>query len=293
MAGKPRQGIDYAGWSVDIFDNDTKIDKLLESKGWIGFSVYFYLCMRAFGSNGYFYKWCYDDCATTARKMGSGISAGTVHETVGYCLQIGLFDKGLFDGWGVLTSRGIQRSFWAVLKMRRSKRVFKELWLLEQHECEGLVFVPLKSEMSVTNGYLQVTNDHLQETNAPVVKESKVKDKNNMCKADALALFERLWKLYPVKKGKGKISDAQKMKIARIGYEEMARAIERYKQYVDSIDYLPYQNGSTFFNSGYVDYLDANYEPGKQTSYRKQNGFNRFQQNQYDFNQLEQELMSN
>ena len=37
MAGRPpKKGIDYAGWSVDIFDNDTKIDKLLEARGWEG-----------------------------------------------------------------------------------------------------------------------------------------------------------------------------------------------------------------------------------------------------------------
>ena len=88
-------------------------------------------------------------------------------------------------------------------------------------------------------------------------------NKNTLCKADALALFERLWKLYPVKKGKGNVSDTQKIKLLKIGYDEMKRAIERYKRYVESVDYLHYKNGSTFFNSGYVDYLDKNYQdPG-------------------------------
>lgn len=53
MAGRPpKKGIDYAGWSVDIFDNDTKIDKLLDARGWEGFGVYFYLCQRAYGGEG-------------------------------------------------------------------------------------------------------------------------------------------------------------------------------------------------------------------------------------------------
>ncbi len=293
MAGKPKQGLDYAAWFTDIFDNDTKIDKLLEAQNWNGFGIYFYLCMRAMGGNGYYYKWCYDDCASTARKMGGGIRAGTVKEAVDYCFRIGLFDKRLFDRWGVLTSRGIQRSYWLVLKERRSRRVYKELWLLEKEECEGLVLVPINSDMSETNAHLQSTNAHLQSTNAPKVKESKENNKNNMCKAEALALFnDRIWTLYPVKKGKGKISDAQKVKIARIGYDEMARAIERYEQYVESIDYLSYQNGSTFFNNGYVDYLDANYVPDKGQPVKK-GSFNSFQQNDYDFAKLEKELRSN
>ena len=66
VSGRPKQGIDYAGWSVDIFDGDKKIDKLLDAKGWKGFGIYFFLCQRAYKVNGYFYEWGYDDCATTA-----------------------------------------------------------------------------------------------------------------------------------------------------------------------------------------------------------------------------------
>lgn len=115
MAGRPKQGIDYSGWSVDIFDSDAKIDKLLDAKGWKGFGIYFFLCQRAYKTNGYFYEWSYDDCATTARKMGGGINSGTVEETVRFCFQVDLFNQGLFDRWGIITSRGIQRRFWSVL----------------------------------------------------------------------------------------------------------------------------------------------------------------------------------
>ena len=57
MAGRPKKmGIEYSGWDVDIFENDTKIDELLEAQGWTGFSIYFYLCQRAYASEGYFGK---------------------------------------------------------------------------------------------------------------------------------------------------------------------------------------------------------------------------------------------
>ena len=176
MAGKAKKKLDYAGWSVDIFDNDTKIDKLLDAQGWVGFSIYFYLCQRAFGSEGYFYRWSYDDCASTARKMGCGIGSGTIREVVGYCLQIDLFNQRAFDRWGVLTSRGIQRSFWAVAADRRDKTVYKEIWLLQKEECKGVVFVPFFSNMSATNDHVQAANDDMSATNDAVVKESKGKE---------------------------------------------------------------------------------------------------------------------
>lgn len=175
MAGKAKKKLDYAGWSVDIFDSDTKIDKLLDAQGWTGFVIYFYLCQRAFGSDGYFYRWGYDDCASTARKMGCGIGSGTIREVVGYCFQVGLFHKGLFEKWGVLTSRGIQKSYWVVASTRRDKTVYKELWLLNSEESKGVVFVPIFNEMSDTNDHSQTANGDKSATNDTVVQESKVK----------------------------------------------------------------------------------------------------------------------
>lgn len=72
--------------------------------------------------------------------------------------------------------------------------------------------------------------------------------------------FDQIWKLYPKKEGKGQVSLTQKKKLYNIGLEEMTRAIERYKKAKEGTDRKYLQNGSTFFNSGYVDYLDANYE---------------------------------
>lgn len=198
MAGKPRKRIDYAGWSVDIFSNEPKIDKLLDAQGWIGFGVYFYLCQMAFGSEGYFYEWCYDLCATTARKMGGGVGAGTVKETVDYCLQIGLFDKGLFDGWGVLTSRGIQKSYLVVLKSKNRKgtEIIKEYWLLDTSDTkdyQDVIFVQKNNSILGENGNSLGENRYLLGENGnslgqkeskvkkSKVKESKVKKSNSAC----------------------------------------------------------------------------------------------------------------
>lgn len=189
MAGKPKKRIDYAGWSVDIFSNDTKIDKLLDAQGWVGFGIYFYLCQMAFGSEGYFYEWCYDLCATTARKMGGGVGAGTVKETVDYCLQIGLFDKGLFDRWGVLTSRGIQNSYVAVLKSKKriGTVLIKDYWLLENDEddyYQVVVFVCKNEEILVNNDHSLGGNSDLLGGNGHSrrQKESRVNksEKNNI-----------------------------------------------------------------------------------------------------------------
>ena len=112
-----------------------------------------------------------------------------------------------------------------------------------------------------------------------------------MCESNAL--FERLWKIYPNKKGKGQVSDAQKKRLLAIGEPTLVKAIERYSlELQKDADWRKPQNGSTFFNSGYVDYLDENYSPCKD-QVKKKNKFNDFTQRDYDMNELEKQFLVN
>lgn len=143
----------------------------------------------------------------------------------------------------------------------------------------------------------QTTNnrhsDDILTTTIEEYKEVKKERNNNtMCKTEALELFEQLWKMYPNKKGKAQVSKKDKEKLLEIGLEEMTRAINRYKSELErDSDWRKPQNGSTFFHSGYIDYLDGNYEESKAPV--KKSGFNNFKHNDYDFDELEKELLSN
>ena len=74
--------------------------------------------------------------------------------------------------------------------------------------------------------------------------------------------FESIWKLYPIKKGKGQVSKTKKKALQRIGYEQISRCVERFLKDMSDAgrDRKYWMHGSTFFNSGYVDYLDENWE---------------------------------
>jgi len=201
--------------------------------------------------------------------------------------------------FGVLTSAGIQRRYLRGCEKRDVITIASEYWLLNiSSKSDVPAGIRAKLALVGISGGNNNVNSQENPENSPgnpqsKVKESKGNNKNNMCKADALALFEKLWKLYPVKKGKGQVSDAKKMQLLKIGYDEMSRAIERYKKYVDSVDYLQYQNGGTFFNGGYVDYLDENYTNTNPVSKRPKNSFSDFPQREYDFTELEKQLLSN
>lgn len=76
-------------------------------------------------------------------------------------------------------------------------------------------------------------------------------------------LFEYLWTLYPKKRGKGSVSDTQKKKLLKVGKDDMEQAIRNYLEEINNrgTDMKYVKNGSSFFNSGYIDYLPENYTP--------------------------------
>ena len=169
----------------------------------------------------------------------------------------------------------------------------KGYYISKEKELESAAPTKVTAESS-THTHVDNLNINENITNEPKCQEKPC----STSKADADALLNRLWRLYPVKKGKGRISAAQKKKLLKIGYDEMARAIERYKRYVESVDYLHYQYGGTFFNGGYVDYLDANYDPKSELEVRssqtkssqKKNMFNDYPHREYDFDEIERTM---
>lgn len=135
-------------------------------------------------------------------------------------------------------------------------------------------------------------------TITPTITITDRKEKENKKKSEKSvidAFFEKIWNLYPNKRGMGKISDEQKEELFKIGIEELTRAIERYCIDLEKEEWREAQNGSTFFNSGYMDYLDANYSAPKERIAQEQPGnknkFHNFNQRTYDFDKLERQLL--
>ena len=270
MAGRPpKEGIDYAGWSVDMFENDPKIDKLLDAQGACGFLVYFYLCLRAYGSNGYFYRWSYDDVATTARKIGGGVGSETVKNTVGLCLQIGLFDKRLFDRDGILTSRGIQKRYWQVAKERTVNLIKQEYWLLNEEESAGLDSCALKNNYAGSK-----LNYEPPKSNYDRQKESKGKESN---------LYTEIISYLNEKAGTGYRSTSKKTRSlidARIregfGISDFRRVIDNkvadwnHPPREGREDMRPYLRPETLFGTKFESYLNQRgAEEGEERRWRR------------------------
>lgn len=137
--------------------------------------------------------------------------------------------------------QSVQEKRYIVTKMKRTCNVEKEIEI--EKDIDNNILVQNPSDFR--------TNDHAK------TMQSTMQD-------DANAMFEDAWKHYPKKRGKGQVSKSKKLSLFKdVGLEQLLRCIERYKEYTKGWDMQYIMNGSTFFNSGYVDYLDDNVEPVK------------------------------
>lgn len=130
----------------------------------------------------------------------------------------------------------------------------------ESESLKDNVTLPGNSNVTLCNTEIDIEKDIESKQEKKLKKESAA--------ADIEEFFERVWKLYPKKTNKTQIRKATKERLYKIGYEKIARCIERYKQELEynHTEYQFIKAGSTFFNGGYEDYLADDWRlPPKRT----------------------------
>lgn len=105
-----------------------------------------------------------------------------------------------------------------------------------------------------TTNEQQTTNKQL--TTTEEYKNIRIKESNKNICAKYAHEIDILWGLYPNKKGKAQAIKKLPKLIEQHGFEKIKECIERYAKEVQGKDVQYIKHGSTFFNSGYMDYLE-------------------------------------
>ena len=109
-------GIEFYPFNVDFFDDD-KIALIEGEFGMKGSVIAIRLLCKIY-REGYYYKWGDDECLIFAKKTGADIVPNTIREVVNGLLRRSFFDKGVFEQFGILTSRGIQQRYFDAVRRR-------------------------------------------------------------------------------------------------------------------------------------------------------------------------------
>ncbi len=196
MARPLKSGVDYWPFDVDLFE-DKKFKLIKGEFGIKGAFIALCLLNKVYQTNGYYKVWDDDDCLLMSDGVGCGCTPTLVSEVLHRCCERSLFDKRVFDVFGVITSAGIQRRYLRIVANNRdSIPMIQEYWLLDVNDendvptgtLNKLVFI---SKDRKENPVIRKENpDSLKENTTNQSKVNKSKSKHSKSSAREAAQNE-------------------------------------------------------------------------------------------------------
>lgn len=174
----------------------------------------------------------------------------------GYCFANNKYFANLYEVSKETVSRWVSN----LVKCGHVSRLVKYKDNSKEVDKRYLTINPIPIDNLINGGNdLNINTSDDYKINNPIDK--KVKDNttsSNIINNNISDHFEEVWKLYPVKKGKGQISESKKKAMLKYTVEQWKVMIDRYVKSVDDPKFL--KHGRTFLTGGYVDYTDENYQ---------------------------------
>ena len=258
MARPIKKGISYFPLDVD-FLKDIKVRKVMRACGSSAPTILVCLLGNIYGDEGYYMLWDEDIRFLVADDVGT--SEALVEEVVIKAIQVGIFNKKLFDNYKILTSHGIQERYKRAAYQKLDSKISEQYDLLDVS--------------STDNGVNHIGNEvnHVESTQS-ILKETKVnKTKVNKSaeKDSAESDFGKLWSLYPRKEGRKTALAAYKRAIKKGATNKLIQnGIVQYSKHIEvkNTDKQYIKTGATFFSQeAWNDEFDMT--PGQTNSFGK------------------------
>lgn len=139
-----KEGIEYFPLNCRL---DEKFELIEAEFGLKGFAVIVKLLQRIYGEHGYYCEWNEDIALLFARQVLSCSGANNlIASIVAASVRRGIFDQTLFDKYGILTSRGIQKRYLEITYKRKKVEMEKAYLLLSDAEIKGNVTILDKND---------------------------------------------------------------------------------------------------------------------------------------------------
>ncbi|WP_394749557.1 DUF4373 domain-containing protein [Spongiimicrobium salis] len=196
MARPEKTGLDYYTMKTDIFLN-RKVRRLLKHFGAQGYLIYNYLLTEIYRDKGYFLSWDDDTAFDVSDTLN--LKESLIGEVVGYCCNVGLFNKELRTSENILTTKNIQEFWINVSKQanRKCSEVEVRYSLIDVGGTPNEEESTLTRQESTPNG--QETSLKGEESTQSKEKESKEKKRKLIKGVDLIfesEQFEKYWTQY-------------------------------------------------------------------------------------------------
>ena len=181
MARPNKIGLDYFPFDVGYFEDD-KIQLIEAEFGVKGGYIAVRLLCKIY-REGYFYQWGGDECLLFAKNAGAEFVPNTVDEVVKGLVRRCFFDKGCFDRFGILTSKGIQKRYFEAAKRNKTIEVFEEYLLIDTSEYDNVTLIPVSAtETAINAAEMQQKKrkeNKIKENKINVAETEKIKNQKN------------------------------------------------------------------------------------------------------------------
>lgn len=124
-----KTGLQYFPFDVDFFMDD-KIQLLSAEFQTKGEAIVIRLLCKIY-ANGYFYYCGEDEIALLARSIGDGTKPAEVKDVIYTAINRRIFHEDIYEGYGILTSAGVQKRYLEATGRRKKVEVIEEYWLLD------------------------------------------------------------------------------------------------------------------------------------------------------------------
>ena len=262
--GRPQKpGLTYFPLDVHIADD---IELLEVDCGLEGFAILVKLWQKIY-SECYYIEWGEDHEKLFSRKIA--VDHEAVKNVIENCFKRGLLSKEMFDRYSILTSHGVQKRYLKACTdcKRTNITMIKEYLLIKDEELLSSIKTLKSINSDKTEVITEETKVFPEETNitSEISTQSKVKESKEEKSKELKEFLNSICDIYPNNNGKNRMSEKKIKELMKVGYDSLKIAVERYLQYVkterDNNFNLRYKDCSTFFNTGYKDYLDGEHKP--------------------------------
>ena len=291
MARPKQDGLLYFSFDTDFFYADKRIKRLRSKYGNDGLIFYIYLLAEIY-RNGYYISWDEESAEDATEDLR--LREGFTEQVLTYLASRSLLTVSkLANSVTVITSPGIQKRYQEAKKgCKRQIEVDAEIWLLSKEETASCI----KVTQNTSNSEKKPSNSEKKPSNSEknTIKESKV-NKSKVKQRECLRRIEDFISVYPKDCNRyltetaycdlvmGGMETEDNLVSCAENYAEACRILETPDRYI--------KNAENFLK----DMAFEKYLPDKYKKPVSQNkiGFNDFMHQNYDFDTLEKELLSN
>lgn len=282
MARPKQDGLLYFSFDTDFFYADKRIKRLHSKFGNDGLIFYIYLLTEIY-RNGYYIRWDEETEEDVAADLH--LTEGLIEQVLAYLVSRSLLvESTLASSVTVITSPGIQKRYQEAVKGRKRQiEVDSEIWLLEEKETASCIKVTHNVSFSEKNPSKSEKNP---------IKESKA-NKSKVKQKESVQRIEEFISAYPKDCNRhlteiaycdlivNEIETENNLIACAKNYTEACRINETPERYI--------KNAENFLK----EFVFEKYLPGKYNRpvKRRKNSYNDFIQREYDFDDLERQLL--